>query len=170
MAQRRRNLRASSLLLCGLLSSASARAVDEIAVIVARAAPPVELEQGGLRDIYLKKIFVDAAGRKLVPLNLPPDHPLRQAFSLALFHAGADELQDYWNQRYFHGVLPPYVLGSQAAVVRFVARTPGAIGYVAPCYLGSEVRAVFSLPVPDTARAGLEALCPPAQTESPEPR
>lgn len=144
--------------------------MDGIAVIVAQSAPPVALEPGGLRDIYLKKIFVDATGRKLVPLNLPPGNPLRQAFSLALFHTGTDALQDYWDQRYFHGVLPPHVLGSQAAVVRFVARTPGAIGYVAPCYVDSEVRTVFVLPVPDEARAGLDALCPPPQGGPPGSR
>lgn len=172
MAERRRRQRTYGLAFCGLLVWGSAGAVEEIAVIVAADAPPIELEQGGLRDIYLKKIFVDTAGRKLVPVNLPPDNPLRQAFSLALFHATGDELQGYWNQRYFHGVRPPYVLGSQAAVVRFVARTPGAIGYVVPCYLehgaADGVRPVLRLPVPEAVRTALDGLCPPARRDAPQ--
>ncbi len=171
MAARRRRQRTYGLAFCGLLVWGSARAVEEIAVIVAADAPPIELEQGSLRDIYLKKIFVDAAGRKLVPVNLPPDNPLRRAFSLALFHAAGDEFQGYWNQRYFHGVFPPYVLASQAAVVRFVARTPGAIGYVLPCYLedaaADGVRPVLTLPVPEAARAALDGLCPAPRQDAP---
>lgn len=172
MAARRRRQRTYGLAFCGLLVWGSARAVEEIAVIVAADAPPIELEQGSLRDIYLKKIFVDVAGRKLVPVNLPPDNPLRRTFSLALFHAAGDEFQGYWNQRYFHGVFPPYVLASQAAVVRFVARTPGAIGYVLPCYLEDDaadgVRPVLTLPVPEAARAALDGLCPPVRRDAPE--
>jgi hypothetical protein len=34
---------------------------------------------------------------------------------------------------YFHGVLPPYVLASEEAVILFVSATPGAIGYVSAC-------------------------------------
>ncbi len=177
MAERRRRQRTyglafCSLLIWGLLIWGSARAVEEIAVIVAADAPRIELEQGSLRDIYLKKIFVDAAGRKLVPVNLPPDNPLRRAFSLALFHATGDTFQGYWKERYFHGVFPPYVLGSQAAVVRFVARTPGAIGYALPCYLEGDaadaVRPALMLEVPEAVRATLDGLCPPTRQGAPQ--
>jgi hypothetical protein len=36
----------------------------------------------------------------------------------------------YWNDLYFHGTPPPPVLASDQAVLLFVTRTAGAIGYV----------------------------------------
>lgn len=148
---------------CGLwLMAAPLAAAEGIAVIVSKASPSPQLDDAGtLRDIYLKKIFVDGSGRKFIPVNLPVAHPLRQAVSSILFRVDAAELQDYWNQRYFHGVTPPYVLGSQDAVVRFVARTPGAIGYVAPCFVDASVRQIMSLSLDPAAGVDLRAQCPP---------
>jgi hypothetical protein len=36
----------------------------------------------------------------------------------------------YWNDRYFHGTRPPPTVASEAAVVLFLERTPGSVGYV----------------------------------------
>ena len=149
-------------MLCG-----AAYADDAIAVIVARDTPDFKLNAAMLRDIYLKKIFLDDHDQEFIPLNLPPDHALRRAFSLALFNKGAQELQNYWNQHYFHGIIPPYVLGSPQAVVQFVAKTPGAIGYVTPCDLNPRVKEVLALPVPPSEHEAVEKLCPPPTAANP---
>jgi len=99
-----------------------------------------------LRSIYLKKIFLSKYGESLIPVNLPADDPVRHAFSRSAIHMSDNQLRNYWNRRYFQGISPPYVLGSQEAVVRFVASTPGAIGYVNPCYLNPTVRQLLLLP------------------------
>lgn len=147
------------LLALWTLSSGTRADAAGIAVIVAYDAPRLHLDRATLRDIYLKKIFVDEHGTALIPVNLPPDDLLRRAFSLNLFRETADELQSYWNERYFHGVRPPYVLGSPNAVVRFVARTSGAIGYVATCQVDASVRRVLVLPVPASEREAVDRLC-----------
>jgi len=167
-----RTLRRIPLLAATLLGSAlvcgSASAEQQIAVIVAQDSPDIKLNAATLRDIYLKKIFIDDHDREFIPLNLPPDHALRRAFSRDLFNKGAQELQNYWNQRYFHGITPPYVLGSPQAVVQFVAKTPGAIGYVTPCDLDPRVKQVLSLPVPPSQHAAVEKMCPsPAEANRP---
>jgi hypothetical protein len=149
--------------LCTLASLG--RAEEGIAVIVARDTPALKLDRATLRDIYLKKIFVDERGLGRVPVNLPPDNPLRRAVSLSLFRESEDALQRYWNERYFHGVRPPYVLGSQTAVLRFVARTEGAIGYVASCRLDESVRPVLFLPVPPAEREAVARLCADARPQ-----
>ena len=69
-------------------------------------------------------------------------------------------LQNYWNQQYFQGVSPPYVLGSEAAVVEFVAKTPGAIGYVEPCFVTADVAIVQLLTLPAAAFLQPAAACP----------
>jgi ABC-type phosphate transport system substrate-binding protein len=151
-------MRTASVLM-GLLLCLPLLARDEIAIIVAKDSTEVSIDRRKLRDIYLKKLLLAADGSDLIPVNLPPDHPLRLSLSETLFHKSAQQLQDYWNQRYFHGITPPYVLHSQEAVVQFVAKTPGAIGYIAACRLNDQVREVLKLSVPAARRQALEELC-----------
>jgi ABC-type phosphate transport system substrate-binding protein len=170
MARRLRcRVQLTALLLCALLLCGTVAAKDEIVIIVAQDAPELQLTTAALRDIYLKKIFLDDRNREFIPLNLPPDHVLRRAFSLALFSKNAQELQNYWNQRYFHGIAPPFVLGSTQAVVQFVAKTPGAIGYVTPCDLEPHVKPVLTLPAPASEREELKKLCPDLSNETASP-
>ncbi|MEJ2346085.1 MAG: hypothetical protein P8076_00835 [Gammaproteobacteria bacterium] len=160
MARARHRLLLYAALTAALWAGGGGARAAGIAVIVARSGPRLELDRATLRDIYLKKVFVSARGVAFIPVNLPPDHVLRRAFSRALLHESGDQLQAYWNQRYFHGVRPPYVLGSQTAVVRFVARTPGAVGYVAPCRVDSSVRRILLLPLPAAESRAVDRLCP----------
>lgn len=126
-------------------------------VAIASAAQPLKLapDRDTLRNIYLKKIFIDDDGQRLIPVNLPPGTPLRALFANRLVGMDEAQLADYWNRQYFQGVSPPYVLASQQAVVRFVATTPGAIGYVASCHLDDRVRVLLVIdPSLDPAAAG----------------
>lgn len=136
------------LLLIGallMLARASLAAQSQMAIITAPDGPQLTLDQTTVRNVYLKKIFVDGQGRRLTPVNLPSGTPLREAFSRAVLHMDDVQLQDYWDQQYFQGVSPPYVLGSPDAVVRFVATTPGAIGYVALCQVDASVHVVLTI-------------------------
>ena len=147
-------------LVLGLCPAWSAAAQDEaIAIIVPVTPPSIQFDLLTLRDIFLKRIAIDRRGQSIIPLNLPPDHRLRLAFSLALLGEAPQDLQNYWNQRYFHGVSPPYVVNSQEAMVRFVARTPGAIGYVAPCDVDDRVKEVALIPVPRGMHGLIHELC-----------
>ena len=83
----------------------------------------------------------------VVPVNLAASHPLRRAFSLAVFKKTPEQLQDYWNDQYFHGVLPPPVLASEEAVLRFVASTPGAVGYVSTCSVDKRIDVIALIQV-----------------------
>lgn len=151
-------------LVIGLWPAWSAAAEDEaIAVIVSETPPAIQADLLTLRDIFLKRISIDRRGQGLIPLNLPPDHRLRRAFSLALLGETPQNLQNYWNQRYFHGVSPPYVVNSEEAMVRFVAKTPGAIGYVAPCDVDHRVKEIALIPVPREMRGVIRELCKPSE-------
>ena len=156
------------MVLLALLWYDPASASDEIIIIVARDAPDYSINRVMLRDIYLKKIFLDDNGRPFVPVNLPPENPLRLSLAETLFNKSVQQLQDYWNQRYFQGVAPPHVLSSQEAVVQFVAKTPGAIGYIAACRLDARVREVLAIPVAPSQRGTLAKLCShPRNTNQP---
>lgn len=145
----------------------TALAKDEIAVIVANDTPDFVIDTAMLRNIYLKKILIDENGQPYIPINLPPDDPLRRSLTETLFKKSTQQLQDYWNQRYFHGITPPYVLHSQEAVVQFVAKTPGAIGYIAACRLDNRVKPVMSLSASPSQLETLQRQCLPAQDATP---
>lgn len=113
-----------------------------IVVIASKRAWYHALSLDALHDIYLKKIFIDRRGYAYIPVNLPPVNPLRGAFLSVITQLDQRQLEKYWDHMYFQGTSPPYVLGSQAAVVDFVATTPGSIGYVQACHVNSAVRIV----------------------------
>ena len=134
---------AATLALLGLLSSALVPAADEtLAVIVAATRPDIPDADDVALMFKRRKVFW-RDGSRIEPVNLPADHPLRQRFSRRLLKLSPEALEDFWNEQYFHGVLPPHVLASETAVLRFVAQTPSAIGYLSACLLGAEVRPVL---------------------------
>jgi hypothetical protein len=130
-----------------------------IAVVTGPVPPDLTLDREALRDIFLKRVVIDHSGNKLVPLNLPPEDPRRAAFSEALLGKPPDALQRYWNERYFQGVSPPYVVRSEEAMLRFIAETPGALGYVAACRVDKRARTIVELPVPPELAAQVASLC-----------
>ncbi|MBD8872020.1 hypothetical protein [Rhodanobacter sp. DHB23] len=151
----------------GLLAFAPASwaAAAQMAIITAHDAPRLAFNQDTLRNIYLKRIFVDGHGQRLTPVNLPSGDALRAAFTHAVLHMDDGQLQDYWDKQYFQGVSPPYVLASPDAVVQFVAKTPGAIGYVAACRVDATVRVVMTVALP--SRPGNEPPACPGNRASP---
>ncbi|MBU6246219.1 MAG: hypothetical protein KGN77_00570 [Xanthomonadaceae bacterium] len=146
--------------LATVVPAAAGRAADLppvrlVAIAAAGQPPKLAADRDQLRNVFLKKIFIDDRGLRLIPVNLPPGTPLRERFATRLLGMGEAQLADYWNRQYFQGVSPPYVLASQQAVVRFVAATPGAIGYVASCHLDAQVRVLLVIdPAIDAAAAG----------------
>jgi len=70
------------------------------------------------------------SGVEAHPVNLPAGSMVREDFNQALFGQSVRDQAAYWNERYFHGTRPPPTVASEAAVLLFVARTDGAVGYV----------------------------------------
>jgi hypothetical protein len=116
-----------------------------LAVIMASSAAPTNLSPDAVALIFKRKIRISADGQQYQPVNLAASHPLRRVFSTRIFGHNPEELEDYWRDMYFHGVLPPFVLASEEAVIRFVASTPGGIGYVSQCLVDSRVSVVVRL-------------------------
>ncbi len=108
-----------------------------------------------LSQIYLRKKQFWAKGARINPVNLPAAHRLRQAFSRWVLGQTPEEMERYWNDMYFHGTSPPFVLASPEAVLRFVAQTPDAVGYVSICDVDARVKVV--LVVSDTGAISEDA-------------
>ena len=118
-------------------------AEEPLAVIVPVNQAKLSIGKSELASIYRRKEFYWEGGIKIEPVNLQADSPARRIFSQAILGYAPEEMEQYWNDRYFHGVLPPYVLTSAEAVLRFVSETPGAIGYVPYCSVDKRVTIVL---------------------------
>jgi hypothetical protein len=146
-----------SIVASGLLSPVVA---DEILVVTRQDLVTNEVTMKRLENIFLRKTLMNAAGIQWVPLNLSANHPVRLAFSQQLFKKRPEDLESYWNSQYYQGITPPYVVASEEAMLRFIASTPGAIGYILPCHLDDRVQVIFKLNVPETIQDGCPALSP----------
>ena len=114
------------LLLCFLAPLASA---EQFAVVVAAGSQIEALDEGKIRDIFLKKRGFDH-GVRLVPVNLLGDGGVRAAFESSVLRMNRDEINRYWIANHFQGVSPPATQASLASIRIFVVRVNGAIGYL----------------------------------------
>jgi hypothetical protein len=132
-----------ALLLAGLCLPGLA-ADNGVAVVIAADARPAAVAAEELALIYRRqKQFL--GDQRVQPVNLPAAHPLRRWFSLQVLGRTPEALEDYWRDQYFNGVVPPFVLGSEEAVMRFVAATPGSVGYVSRCVVDKRVKVLLQL-------------------------
>lgn len=127
------------MLLAGLLLPGLALAADEPMAVIVAPGHARALKKEDLALIFKRKKLFWSDGSKVQPVNLPAANPLRRVYSQAVLGASPEVLEKYWNDMYFHGISPPFVLSSEEAVLRFVAETPGAIGYVSYCSADSRV-------------------------------
>ena len=130
----------------GLLLSALPLAFAEgnahvIAIVV--NSDELAVAANELNLIYWRKQLYWPKGQRIKPVNLRPEHPLRQQFSQIILGSPPKKQIDYWNGQYFNGILPPYSVNSEEAVLRYVAQTSGAIGYVDACRVDSRVKAIM---------------------------
>lgn len=82
-----------------------------------------------IRAIFLKKMPV-INGKRLVPVNLRANDPIRKKFEQRFLHMNFQRLKAFWNKQHYLGKRPPVTLKSQQAVIRFVKKVATGIGYV----------------------------------------
>jgi ABC-type phosphate transport system substrate-binding protein len=80
--------------------------------------------------IYLLRVTVWPDGTHIIPVNREIASDIRSEFSSAVLNQDMASLAAYWNEMHFQGKLPPLVQESEPAMLAFVQRVPGAIGYI----------------------------------------
>lgn len=121
---------------------ARAANAETLAVVVPLAHTGNLVEPAELSLIFLRKRLYWKSGKRIQPVNLATDNPLRRQFSREVLGSLPETQTEYWNIQYYHGISPPHVVSSQEAMLRFVAETPGAIGYVDACNADKRVKVV----------------------------
>jgi len=100
-------------------------------VIVNPQNPNIQVERRFLLEAFLKKTTHWRHGEPIRPVDLAADSPVRRRFSQEALNRSVAAVKSYWQQSIFAGRdLPPPELDSDEAVVQYVLRYPGAIGYV----------------------------------------
>jgi len=143
------------LVLCACLSVSLSHA-QEIAVIVGADSTIKQLSLKQVQRIFLRKERLTEQGKQWIPVNLNNHHLQRKIFTEQLLKKSTFELERYWNEQYFNGISPPYVLASEEAVLRFVSETPNALGYIILCRIDKRVKHVYIIRI----KNALPELCP----------
>jgi len=104
---------------------------DEILIIASPSVPVSTLTHEQITEIYLLKNLSWADGGRIIPVNRETSSETRARFNSTVLKQDNAELSAYWNQMHFKGRMPPVIQESDQAMVAFVQKVPGAIGYVA---------------------------------------
>lgn len=82
---------------------------------------------------FLKKISRWDSGAVAMPVDLPADSPVREAFTRRILAKSVSSVKAYWQQQIFSGRdVPPPEKPTDDAVLDFVQKNPSAIAYVSP--------------------------------------
>jgi hypothetical protein len=116
-----------------LLSGGSAKANDTppFKVIVHPGRTESAVPRQFLVDAFLKNVTRWRDDEAIKPVDQRIDSAVRKHFSDSVLRRSVAAVKAYWQQRIFSGRgVPPPALDSDEAVVEYVIKNPGAVGYV----------------------------------------
>jgi hypothetical protein len=116
-----------------LLSALPARAQDaapgEVVLVVGHGSVP-RIDNSTVMRLYTGRA-IEAAGQPVTVVNLAVGHLVRQRFLAQWLQTDEERYRAYWTVRRHIGKgTPPRELDSVGQVLDFIARTPGAVGYI----------------------------------------
>lgn len=83
-----------------------------------------------VQRIYTGKV-VEIDGTPVIPVNAPPNQVSRQHFLNDYLQQDEEKFVAYWTVRRYVGKgTPPREIGDTSALIAYIQKTPGAIGYV----------------------------------------
>jgi ABC-type phosphate transport system substrate-binding protein len=118
------------------------RAGAQVAVIVNRSSTVATISKNELRRLYLGEEDALPGGKTIV---LVEEQNVRPAFYARVVGMSPDRIKRHWLGKVFSGdrETPPRGFASSLEVVRFVARTPDAIAFVAAAMVDTSVKVLF---------------------------
>lgn len=123
----------TALVCLGLPVATAAPKGPAFKLVVHPSVSVTSLDRAFVADVFLKKRTRWSDDELIRPVDLRGDSATRKRFSEDVLKRSVAAVRAYWQQRIFSGRdTPPPELHPEAAVVRYVAQYPGAIGYVSP--------------------------------------
>ena len=106
-------------------------AEPEFKIVVNSANSVSEISKAQLARVFLKHSTTWINGQPVVAVDQAPSSPVRAAFSEAILDRNINAVKSFWQRQIFSGQgVPPPEKASDAEVLEYVARNPGAVGYV----------------------------------------
>jgi hypothetical protein len=100
-------------------------------IVVHGDHPEDSIDNRFLGRVFLKKSTTWPDGSPVRPVDQRMDSKVRQRFSEQVLQRSVVAVRTYWQQLIFTGrAVPPPELDSDDAVIRYVLRYRGAVGYV----------------------------------------
>lgn len=122
--------RLRSFLLAALVAGSALVSLAQAAIVVVAHPGMRKLDVATVERIYTGRV-VELDGQPVLPVNLPPQHALRQRFLKEFLQRDEPGYLAYWTVRRYVGKgAPPREVGNSAEVLMHVLNTPGAIGYL----------------------------------------
>lgn len=121
----------------------SVRAEGGVRVVVNEGNPIDSATSDLLTELFLKRRVEWPDGTSARPVDLVADTEARKEFSKSVLHRSVAAVKSYWQQMIFAGRgVPPPELESDAAVMAYVARYRGGVGYVSAGASLNRVKAI----------------------------
>ncbi len=116
---------------------------DRVRVIVNAKNPTTRVSKQFVADAFLKKRTRWRGDAAIQPVDLVQKHSVRARFSRSMLDRDVAAVRRYWAQLVFSGRgVPPPEVPDEDAVIEYVAKNSGAIGYVSASATLSGVKAV----------------------------
>ena len=129
-----------------LLLSIAARA-EELLIIAnpsVNLATPLTVNQ--IAALYLLRTTAWPDGSRVVPVNREATSEARAQFTSSVLHQDKASLATYWNNMHFMGKLPPVVQESEQAMLAFIQKVPGSVGYISASSAPVNVKVLAHVP------------------------
>lgn len=143
------------LLLCLFAASPIRPAsASDLLVIANPAAGDVgPMSANAIAAMYLLRLNAWPNGTHVIPVNRELGSAIRADFTALVLKQDLATLAAYWNEMHFKGKVPPLIQPSEAAMLAFVQKVPGAVGYIdaATAPVGVKVIGRFTNPSTRTA-------------------
>lgn len=136
----------------GLLVSgpAAAEGLLIIANPTVNVKAPMSLDR--IAAIYLLRVTSWPDGTHIVPVNREATSPARKTFTARVLRQSDARLSAYWNEMHYKGKLPPVVQESEQAMLAFVRKVPGAVGYISDATAPIDVKVLGRVGEADAGR------------------
>jgi len=112
----------------------TAEATDSFVVVVNASVAGTTVHRTDLAAVFLKKAVRWGDGSPANPVDQSGTSPVRKGFSESVLHMPVMGVVQYWGKQLVsmaNSVRPPTVKSSDEEVLAYVAKTSGAVGYVA---------------------------------------
>ncbi len=140
------------LLVCLLAASPirPARASDLLVIANPAAGDVGPLSANAVAAMYLLRLTIWPNGTHIIPVNRELGSAMRTDFTALILKQDLATLSAYWNEMHFKGKVPPLIQPSESAMLAFVQKVPGAIGYIDAATAPLGVRVVARFPNPSS--------------------